>query len=212
MSFNLLAPVYRGLEFLLAGGLLQRSRTAHLDAVRDVRQALLLGEGPGRFLEALLRAHPHITVTCVEQSRGMIRAARRHLGEAELARVRFEQADALHWEPPAARYDLVVTNFFLDCFSPQELDRVVAKAAGAAAPGARWLLADFREPESGWRRWRGRAVLAAMYAFFRPATGLSARRLTPPDAFLARAGFRLKARRLASFGLIHADLWERNRA
>jgi hypothetical protein len=47
-----------------------------------------------------------------------------------------------------------------------------------------WLLADFRLPATGWRRLRTRAILAALYLFFKISTSLSANQLTPPDKFL----------------------------
>ena len=64
-------------------------------------------------------------------------------------------------------------------------------------------------PERGWRRWRARAIHALMYAFFRVATRLPARRHTNPDPFLLRAGFRLRGRRTSEWGLLQADLWQR---
>lgn len=194
---------------MTAGGRLQRGRTAFLAEVKNSRRALLLGEGPGRFLVELLRANLHVRVTCVERSPRMIAEARRHLSESERARVQFVQADALTWWSPGCGFDLVVTNFFLDCFRPEELAGLVLRIAAHTTADACWLLADFREPESGWRRWRGRVVLALMYRGFRFATGLTAARLTAPDRFLEAAGFRRTAQHLASFGLVHADLWRR---
>lgn len=212
MSFDTLAPYYRLMEQVTAGGVLQRCRTAFLAETTHCRHALLLGEGPGRFLSELLRANPGVEVTCVELSQRMIQQARAVLNASQLVRVQFEPVDALIWQPPPAAYDLVVTNFFLDCFPPQELAPLIAKVSASATTEARWLLTDFREPERGWRRWRGRIVLALMYAFFRVATGLSASRITSPDGFLRASGFRLIARRVANFGLVHSDLWCRRAA
>jgi len=212
MSFDTLAPYYRIMELVTAGGVLQRCRTTFLTETTNSRRALLLGEGPGRFLEELLRTNPRVEVTCVERSSRMIEEARKGLDESELARVQFVQADALTWQPPRTKFDLVVTNFFLDCFRREELAKLVAKIAEDATADALWLLADFREPESGWRRWRGCAALAMMYVFFRVTTELSASRLTPPDGFLETGGFQLASRRLANFGLIHSDLWARTAA
>jgi len=209
MSFDTLAPYYRSMEFVMAGGVLQRSRTFFLVEAKNSQRALLLGEGPGRFMVELLRANPRVEITCVERSPRMIEEARSKLPESEIVRVRFEQADALKWQPPHNEFDLVVTNFFLDCFQPEELERLVAKVSASATNKACWLLADFRLPDSGWRKWRGRAVLALMYAFFRFTTGLSASCLTPPTEFLEAAGFRLSGQRLANFGLVHSDLWLR---
>jgi ubiquinone/menaquinone biosynthesis C-methylase UbiE len=209
MSFDTLAPYYRLMERVTAGDILQRCRTSFLTEAGTCRRALLLGEGPGRFLGELLRANPHIEVTCVERSPRMIAEARDRLTQTELGRVRFEPADALAWQAAPHQFDLIVTHFFLDCFQPDELAPLVSKLALCATRDARWLVADFREPETGWRRWRARAVLALLYAFFRTVTELSASRLTPPDEFLARVGFRLTARRFANHGLVHSDLWER---
>jgi len=210
MSFDTLAPYYRYLEFVLAGGILQRCRTSYLVEAAECRRALLLGEGPGRFLVELMRTNPSVEVICVERSPAMIEAARRQLGGPDRRRVRFEQVDVRTWQAPVGVFDLVVTNFFLDCFRREELQSLVMKVAASARPDARWLLADFREPETGWRRWRARMVLKLMYGCFRWATGLSAARLTPPDGFLENAGFRLAGRRLANFGLAHSDLWRRD--
>ncbi len=211
MSFDRLAPHYHWLELAFAGGLMHRCRTAFLPRTRAARHALLVGEGTGRFLAELLRANPHVRVTCVEHSPAMIEQARRRLHTENLdpARVEFHAANALDWSPPAGQYDLLVTNFFLDCFRPAQLQDLVPRLARATAPGALWLLADFRVPPRGWRRLRAIVILAALYAGFKITTSLSASRLTPPDPLLAQAGFSLVERRLASFGLAHSDLWQR---
>ena len=62
MSFDRLAPHYRWMEAVLAGGKLQRCRTAFLNEVKDARHALIVGDGNGRFLSALLRANPSVRV------------------------------------------------------------------------------------------------------------------------------------------------------
>jgi len=212
MSFDILAPFYRWMEAVLAGGLLQRCRIAHLVEIRDCRNALLLGEGPGKFLIALLRANPHIDVTCVEQSSRMIAVARRHLQKhgLDLSRVRFERCDALAWRPTEEKFDLVATHFFLDCFPPEQLGPLIAKIAARTTCNARWLVTDFQVPERGWRRSRAKATLALMYSFFRIVTHLPASRLTPPDGLLRAHGFQLDARRIANLGLVHSDLWQRD--
>jgi len=210
MSFDTLAPVYRPLEFVLAGDVLQRSRTAYLDRVADCRQALVLGEGPGRFLPALLQASPGVRVTCVERSPQMIAQARRYLPVQDASRVDFVCQDARRWNPPHDTFDLIVTQFFLDCFAPEQVSELVPKLACAGTAQARWILSEFQEPASGWRRVRARLVLALMYAVFRRVTDISARRLTEPDRFLDRQGFRLMQRETINFGLVRSDLWARH--
>ena len=211
MSFDRLAPHYRWMEWLLAGGKLQRCRTAFLSALPRPRHALLLGEGNERFLVELLRAHPGIRFTCLDASARMLQGTQAKLKREGIRAEggRFIQASVLEWIPPAAEFDLIVSNFFLDCFPPAELEVVIRRMTGAAAPPARWLVADFREPPEGWQRWRARWILRSMYWFFRHATALPAHELTPPDDLLQRCGFRLVGRRLHEWGLLHSDLWER---
>jgi len=211
MSFDTLAPHYRWMELLLAGGVMQRGRIAHLEAARHCRSALLLGEGPGRFLTRLLRLNPQVQVTCLDQSKAMIRSARRQLVKQSLPanRVEFVCADVRSWTAPQNRFDLVVTNYFLDCFRPGELKRLIESVAKSVTPDAQWLLSDFTIPSRGWRRWRAELLVFSMYVFFRAVTGLSAERLTPVDDLLRAAGFELRRRRRLNFELIQTDLWVR---
>lgn len=211
MNFDRIAPHYPWMENIFAGGLMQRCRTRFLACAKSRRRALLAGEGPGTFLAELLRVNPEIQVVCIEHSMAMIEQAQRRLAREhlDLARVEFKQMDVLDWTPPREKFDLVVTHFFLDCFRAGQLQKLVSLLAASATPDALWLLADFRVPEHGWRRWRANIILAALYAFFKVSTSLSASRLTPPDPFLHGAGFDLTDRRLASFGLAHADCWRR---
>ena len=54
MSFDTLAPIYRGMELMFAGTLMQQGRTSFIGNAADSRHALVVGEGPGQFLAALL--------------------------------------------------------------------------------------------------------------------------------------------------------------
>ena len=208
-NFDGLAPHYGWMEALGAGGLLQRCRTAHLEAIPPPDRVLVCGEGNGRFLAELLRGFPDVEVTVLDASARMLELTRRRLSSAGIShgRVCFVHEDARHWVAPAGCFDLIVTHFFLDCFSAEELRRLVPKIARAASPRAQWLLADFQVAPAGFARLRSRVILALRYAFFRQTTGLSAREITAPDGFLEAAGFRLKDRRVFSLGLLHSDWW-----
>ena len=175
MSFDFLAPHYRWMERLLAGSKLQRCRTAFIQEIPTPRRVLLLGEGNGRFLAELTVKYPDAEFTCVDASARMLQCASERLHRRGLAKanLRFVHADVLEWQPDGP-FDLIVTHFFLDCFQPEQLERIVGRAAAAAAPRARWLLADFCEPKTGWAKWRARLILKSMYLFFRIATRLPA--------------------------------------
>lgn len=209
MNFDHIAPHYGWIEMLCAGSLLQRCRTAFLGEMQSPRHALIVGEGNGHFLVSFLRAHPETQVTCVEASAVMLRLAQARLAASGLdARgVEFLHTEILAWVRPRRRFDLLVTHFFFDCFHADQLAAIIARLAAAAVPGARWLIADFREPPSGFEKWRARFIIQSLYFFFRCVARLSVTRLTPPDALLAQHGFVLRERRTLDWGLLHSDLW-----
>ncbi len=211
MSFDTLAPVYRGMELVLAGRVLQRCRETFLAAAGGSRRALLLGEGPGRFLIPLLKSNHALEATCLDRSPRMIREAIHNLdlSGVDVRRVEFLNVDAMEWRPHRSDFDLVATHFFLDCFRPEQLRSLIPKISACLNDNAAWIVSDFRLPDRGWRRLRARWILAAMYGFFRIAAGLAAASLTPPDSFLEAAGLRLRTRRLFNHEFIYADLWVR---
>ncbi len=211
MSFDLLAPHYRWMEALCAGGQLQRCRTALLPALSVPQRVLIYGEGNGRFLVELCRRFPNVSVTVVEASAVMIDLARARLQRAGLAgaQVEFIHADALTWQPPAAAFDLIVTCFFLDCFREDQLQRLVPTIAEAATADAQWLHADFQIAPAGLWRVCSRVIVGALYAFFRRVTRLPAHELVNVESHLSAAGFTKWQRREFVLGLLFCDGWKR---
>ena len=211
MSFDRLAQHYHWMEFLAAGEKLQRCRTAFLDRVTEAQRVLIAGEGNGRFLAAFRCSLPNARITVVDSSRRMLEAARNRViaQTLELEDIEFIHADLLKWAPRSEAYDLIVTHFFLDCFPAGELKQIIARLSSCATRDAQWLLADFQIPDRGWRRSRAKAIHSLMYAFFRVATRLPARRLTPPRVFLENHAFALREKRTFEWGLLHSDLWVR---
>ena len=208
MSFERLAPHYTWLETVLAGSRLQRCRTTWVEKLAGCERILIAGVGHGHFLRTLARRFPSAHITSVDASAGMVARARR-CAENRGGRLEFVHASLPDWQPRASGYDAIVTHFFLDCFAPAQLADVVAVLAQAARPSARWLISDFSIPPHGWRRQRARAIHAAMYAFFRPVTGIHARRVTPPDDLLRAQGFELRQRKTHELGLLQSDFWSR---
>jgi hypothetical protein len=65
-NFDRIAKPYRWLEYLTFGKALQNVRLHHLPALLHCRNALILGDGDGRFTAALLAANPPITVRAID--------------------------------------------------------------------------------------------------------------------------------------------------
>ena len=197
MSFDSLAPFYRTVETIVFGNALQRARTAFLRKLNRCRSTLVVGEGDGRFLAALLAANPKIRITCVEQSARMIQLARRG-APLEFVQSKIEEAAI------DGTYDAIVTNFFLDCFTDGELSPIVHKLARHAQPNAIWIVGEFTNAR------RGKLLVALMYGFFRLVAHIKASRLPNYAHLLQRHGFRCAERRLFYGGIVCAELWQRH--
>lgn len=206
MSFDRLAPHYRWMELVLAGKKLHKSRTHFLNVIPRPFHILLLGEGPGRTLVECIRRFPATKVTCLDSSREMLAQAQIR---AEDFPVTYLHLDIFEWSPPSHCFDLIISNFFLDCFTAEQLNKVIEKVFVASRPGATWLIADFQIAAQGWKKLRSQAILGLMYAFFRIATRLPAQRLTAPDPILLKNGFTLKDRATSEWGLLRSDWWIR---
>jgi ubiquinone/menaquinone biosynthesis C-methylase UbiE len=207
MNFDRIAPFYRAMEAVTAGGKLQRCRVAFLDQIPAPRRVLIAGEGHGRFLPELFCRFPEASVTVVDSSRKMLNIARSKVPESK---VEFIHADLREWMPESGNFDLIVTHFFLDCFPADELQRVIDQLGRWATPEAHWLLADFQEASGVARGLRSRLILKLLYRFFRITCNLSAKHLSAPDPHLLTAGFTRHQRISLDWDLLKAEWWRRD--
>ncbi len=153
------------------------------------------------------RTNATIKIDAADSSATMLRALLRRAGR-DAERVRSSCMDAREWQPQDAIYDLVVTHFFLDCLSAEEIETLAEHVRGAASPAARWVVSEFAIPHG----WFGRLVAAplvwVLYRAFGLLTGLSIRSLPDYVAALQKAGFTLQARRSWLNGLLVSEKWE----
>jgi ubiquinone/menaquinone biosynthesis C-methylase UbiE len=205
VSFDRLAPHYHRLETIGFGSVLQKARTRWIETVPRPKRVLTVGEGTGHFLRDFLHVHRDAVVDCVDTSARMLELAR--LGIDPVNRVRFLEENILSWTPPEP-YDLLVTNFVLDCFPENELKLIVRKLAGVATPGAYWLLADFCIPKKSFARMHAKICLATLYSFFRATTGIRAKQLVDPTSDLQANGFVCLKQSQWRLGLVKSELWQ----
>jgi ubiquinone/menaquinone biosynthesis C-methylase UbiE len=146
----------------------------------------------------------------VDASVEMTRVARERIQRAGIddQRVQFSSVPIIQFESEN-KFDLIVTQFFLDCFANEELRKAIEKLASFLMPGGAWMVADFQVPSGGWRRRRAQLVLALAYAFFRIATRLPAKRLVAPQPLLEAQGLQLEKRIEFNFGLLYAEQWKK---
>ncbi len=207
-GYDRLAGIYRGLEFAMFRWQLQHARIALLDKLPRVQRALVLGDGDGRFLERFCRSQPACAVTSVEQSGRMLNAQRRRVATLQSPyETQFVQCDARYFKPENKAFDLLVCNFFLDCFTEIELGERMPQWLAGVRPGGWFYFVDFRRPANGWRRFRADIYLALMHGLFRWQTGLPNRALISMDEVLSRLNLQLVSQEKLNHGLIQANLY-----
>ncbi|MGA3080617.1 MAG: class I SAM-dependent methyltransferase [Terracidiphilus sp.] len=209
-NFDRLARLYRWMEWFSFGPWLMRSRCGFVREMAGARRALVLGDGDGRFTARLLKANAAVQVEVIDASPAMLQALVKRSGQ-EAGRVRAEVADARAWRPqfkPAeSAYDLVVTHFFLDCLTTEEVFALATTLRKAVAPGARWVVSEFTVPEGRLGRLAARPLIWGLYCAFGWLTGLEVRRLPEYATALQRAGFCLRERSKWLGGVLVSELW-----
>ena len=209
--FDRLAHAYRWMEYLSFGPYLMQCRNLRIAETVSCRCALLYGDGDGRFLAELVRRAPGMQVAAVDASSKMLLRVAQRLPPG--THVRPVHADALACVPAEFReapFDLVVSHFFLDCFSEAEVVLLLARVNDAVEKTAMWVVSDFAIPERGLPRLFGACIVRGLYLMFGLLTGLKTRRLPDHARVMREAGWMLEDRRELLLGLLISERWHRS--
>jgi SAM-dependent methyltransferase len=205
-NFDRLAKLYYWMELATFGPLLSRSRRAFLSELKSARSAVVLGDGDGRFTAELLRENSQVRIDAVDASPAMLDALLIR-ADKNAGRVSAHCADARDWQPANPPYDLVVSHFFLDCLTTEEIRAVAAKVRAAVSPSAMWIVSDFAVPHSWFGRFVARPLVWLLYRAFGSLTGLQIRNLPDHHGALRKAGFTLTQRQTWLCGLLACEMW-----
>ena len=206
--FDKLAPWYLFLEKLSFGNYLQKCRTSQTDKLTNAKNVLILGEGNGRFRESFLETNKHANIDSLDISKKMIGLAKNRISLIQNGyKVNFINADVFKWEFPQNKYDVIVANFFLDCFTIPELKNLTAKITLSLIPKGKLLYGDFNVPSSFIKKIPIKFLLGMMYLFFRIFTRISAQSLNDPSLLLIQNGFKLENEHYQLGSFLKSQLW-----
>jgi SAM-dependent methyltransferase len=208
-NFNRIARSYRFLEYITLGKALENCRNHYLPQLLDRRNALVIGDGDGRFLAQLLAQNPHLQADAVDTSRIMLQLLRKRCEEATpdaKRRLRTYQSNALTFPLPNS-CDLIVTHFFLDCLTQPELNALVNRIAKETRPGTLWLISDFRIPP-GPMQYPAKLLVRSLYLAFHLLTGLRTTHLPDHATPLTQAGFVKISQQQRLAGILTTELWQ----
>ena len=209
-NFDPLARIYRWMEYFSFGPMLERCRFHFLSQCLEARQALVLGDGDCRFTARLLAANPLVQVDAIDSSPAMLAQLRRrvlrHSPQAD-ARLHTIQTDLRSFSPSPKEYDLVVSHFFLDCLTEEDVAALVERVQPHCTPKAIWLVSEFSIPEKGWQRACSRMLVRCLYLAFSWMTGLRVHRLPDYATVLRHHGFCRRQQHKFLYGLLVSEIW-----
>lgn len=216
-NFDRLARVYRWMEYLSFGPMLERCRFWYIPACAASRYALILGDGDGRFTASLLGTNPELKADAVDGSAAMLAALKCLVGQtakdfrAESGSLRLNtfKADIREFVPPGNAYDLVVTHFFLDCLAAEEIDGLIKRILPHLNSNAVWLVSEFAIPEHGWRKMAAKGLIRGLYFAFSVMTRLQVNQLPDYASIFARHNFQRAHQTRFLGGLLVAEIWQR---
>jgi hypothetical protein len=207
-NFDRIAGVYRWMEMATFGRSLWRCRCRFLGELRNCRTALVLGDGDGRFTARLLQKNPHVRVEVIDTSKAMLRALLRNAG-VHRSRISVQHVDARQWQPGTLHYDLVVSHFFLDCLTTDEVAALAERLHPCTSDQTTWVVSEFAIPAGWFGRLVAQPLVASLYLAFRLLTGLRIGRLPQHRSALSCAGFVLDREFPSLDGLLVSEMWVR---
>lgn len=198
-NFDRLAGYYDSLARFVFGQEKVASQTHFLARIPPGASVLILGGGTGWILDELFARTIRCEVWYIDASEKMLEKAR---GRGRRGAVHFIHGS---WEDvPAQKFDVVVTNYFLDLFSDQTLEDIVAVVGSRLDEEGIWLVTDFTDD----KKWH-RVMLRVMYWFFGVVCRIEASALPAWEEAMLRSGFRQAESRRGFRGFMKSVLFKR---
>ncbi len=201
-GFDGIATVYDRLARLIFGNAIQKAQEYFLNDVPLESKVLVLGGGTGALLAKLLELKPTCEVWYIEASEKMLKLSKEKTNDS--GRVHFIHGTE-NSIPSEIRFDVVITNFYLDLFPDELLDSVLEKIQKASKPDTLWLITDFVDGKKWWQF----VLLKIMYSFFQVTCGVQATYLPNWNQILLRRRLTKKKSELFFGKFIEAAVYYR---
>ncbi|MGN6568322.1 MAG: class I SAM-dependent methyltransferase, partial [Flavipsychrobacter sp.] len=188
-DYDPIAGLYDRLSYLFFGNAQRRAQTFFLKDIPLNSRILIVGGGTGWILEEIAKQHPGgFDITYVELSGKMIELSRRRNVGQNAVHFINESIEAFS---TAETFDVAITAFLFDNFSEQHARSVFLQIHSLLKPGGLWLVSDFDAEQANHHLWQ-RAMLAAMYFFFRLVCRVEAKELVRLKPLYADNGYTLR--------------------
>lgn len=185
-NYNNAARFYDRLSRLVYGKALIEAQVYLLHHIQHNSTILIVGGGTGWILEEIARIHPSgLQITYVEVSDQMIvLSGKRNAGNNEVIYIN----DAIENVNGLPVFDVIITPFLFDNFTPKKLETVFAHIHPLLKNNSLWLNADFQLTGKWWQN----MLLKSMLLFFKLLCGVEATHLPDFEKLFKRYGYQAK--------------------
>lgn len=210
-NFNYISGFYDSLGFLVFGNSLKNSQLHFLSKIPPNSKVLVVGGGTGWFLEELLKTNSIKEVLYIESSSEMMRLSQKRVeGNNHETEIKFINSP-LEKISLQEKFDVIITNYFLDLFNEEQLKIIVPKLYSHLNTNGLWLISDFKiSPKTFHKAWQ-RCLLKIMYLFFRITSGVEATHLSDFHILLEE----LKLKKINSeeffYGMMESVVYEKRK-
>ncbi|HEY9117239.1 MAG TPA: class I SAM-dependent methyltransferase [Roseivirga sp.] len=199
-NFNRVAPIYDLLAKLIFGNSLLRAQSHFLKQLPENKRVLFVGGGTGQLLN-----HSFFTkashVEYLELSEQMIERAK--LQAIHHKNIDFIQGNFFDCQ---GKYDVIICNFFLDCFNETNLKLAVEHLYRLSSSQTTLVVTDFNRTD----KLRHKMLIKMMILFFSVFSGLEARKLLPMKSHV-QDYFEVIDTQLFKKGLIFTSIYKSKR-
>lgn len=157
-KFNWIAPYYDRIANFIFGKSILETQRCHLERIPVNANILVLGGGTGKWVLELIKTNKTCKIWFVDASSRMLDRAKVNLKS-------IKQISFIHGsqhEIPNLHFDLIVTHFFLDMFTNQQLHNLIGQLVKSPSSPSLWIVADFEKS----KYWHS-LLLKLMFLFFR---------------------------------------------
>ncbi len=204
-NFNLIAPVYDGLAKVVFGKKLKQIQTHFLPVISENANVLIMGGGTGWIINELFNTGFKGKLTYVEASERMISLSKKNCSFNDSVEFIHGEESAL---PTDRKYDVIITNFFLDVFSEVRLDEVMMKLSEQLNNDGIWICSDFQNTG----RFGHQLLLWFMFKFFKIIAKLESRSLMNFDHKFKKIGHSRSENFTLMNGLIFSSVYTSERS
>lgn len=171
-NFDRVAIIYDALVKIVYGKSVKMAQLHFLNEIPEQGNVLILGGGTGWFLVEFLRVRPLCKVWYVEASRKMLWLSKKKtFAPQSITFIQGTEASI----SKEMKFDVIITNFYLDLFEPASLKGIIQKIKPLLAKNGLWLISDFADQGKIWQRF----LLKLMYTFFQQVCKIEASSLPP---------------------------------